>query len=181
MRQLIASVLAVILSAAVFGTGYVVAQQIERTSADDAPTRLASQVAAELSSGSTQTVDAAAPVDLGRSLAPFVVVVDRSGAVTDGTATLDGTAPALPAGVIASTRAAGRDAVTWQPRDGLRFATVEVAVGSHVVIAGQSLAPSERATDKLLALIAAAWFVTALVAVGGIYLSAAWAKVLRAR
>ena len=180
MRQLIAAVLAVLLSAAVFGTVYLVTQQIERAGADDAPARLASQVAAELTSGSTRTVDDAAPVDLGRSLAPFVVVVNRTDTVTNGTATLDGVPPTLPAGVMASTRATGRDAVTWQPREGLRFATVELAVGSRVVIAGQSLAPSENVTDRLAMVIVGAGFATALAAVAGIYISAAWVRTLRA-
>lgn len=179
MRQLVAAVLAVILSAAVFGTIYVVAQQMERAGADDAPERLASQVAAELSSGSTRTVDDAAPVELNGSLTPFVVVVNRAGVVTHGTATLDGQDISLPAGVVATARSAGRDAVSWQPREGLRFATIEIAVGSRVVIAGQSLAPSESRTDRLTVLIAIAWFVTSLLAVAGIYLSAAWSRALR--
>ena len=178
MRQLMAVLLAVVLTVGLFGTIYVVAQQLERQGADDVPQRLASQVAAELRTGSTETVDGAPAVDLGRSLAPFVEVVTRSGEVSHGTAMLDGVSPALPSGVLAAARREGSDAVTWQPRAGLRFATVELAVGSRVVVAGQSLAPNESRTEGIGLLILIAWAVTSLVAAGGIYLVTWWRTVV---
>ena len=164
-----------------FGTIFVVAQQVERQGADDAPQRLASQVAAEVRVGTTSTVDDAPGVDLGHSLAPFVVVVDASDSVAQGTASLEGAPLAIPRGVLQTARRSGSDAVTWEARDDLRFALVEIAVGSRVVVAGQSLAPSESRTDRLGLLVLIAWLGTSAAAVVGVYGDAAWARVVRGR
>lgn len=64
VKSLVAAVAAVLLTAAVFGTIYLVAQTIERQGADDAPDRLASQVAADPSAATE------APFDLGRGSMP---------------------------------------------------------------------------------------------------------------
>ena len=154
---------AIIVATILFGTIYVVAQQLDRLGANDAPLRLASQVAAELREGQTTTVDAQPHVDLSRSLAPFVVVEDAQGRASDGSGFLKGTLVSLPTGVLASAGKSGQDNVTWQPSPGLRFATVTLRVGDQFVSAGQSLKPSEDRDGTVRLLVGFGWLVSMLV------------------
>src|SRR5471032_789074 len=154
---------AIIVATILFGTIYVVAQQLDRLSANDAPLRLASQVAAELREGQTTTVDAQPHVDLSRSLEVFVVVEDAQGRASDGSGFLKGTLVSLPTGVLSSAAKSGQDNVTWQPASGLRFATVTLRVGDQFVSAGQSLKPSEDRDATVRLLVGFGWLVSMLV------------------
>ena len=163
-----APVIGAVVITAIFGSIYVVAQQVERQGANDAPLRLASQLASTNGSpGATAGAAAGDHVDLAKSLALFYVVYDSTGTPVSGTGYLDGALATLPHGVIEAARATGEDRVTWQPQPGLRFAAVAIASGANVIVAGQSLAPSESRTDAVGALLLAAWAGTiALLAVG---------------
>lgn len=163
-----APVIGAILITAIFGSIYVLAQQVKRQGANDAPLRLASQLASTSASGSVSANPSPSEsVELAHSLAVFSVVYDSSGHPVSGTGYLDGVLATLPHGVIDAARASGEDRVTWQPQPGLRFATVAVASGPNVIVAGQSLAPSESRTDALGVLLLAAWGGTiALLAAG---------------
>jgi hypothetical protein len=149
MRRYISWACAVIIVVLVTGVTYGVMQQIERQGADDTPLRLASQVAAELADGGSETVDGLPQVDLAHSLAPFVVVFGPDGTPVTGNGYLDGALATPPPGVINTARHGGEDDVTWQPARDLRFATVSIRAGDSVVMAGQSLAPSERRTSGI--------------------------------
>jgi len=145
-----------VIVTALFSSLYLVMQQIERQGADDAPGRLASQLASELTAGSGD--DASAPaVDLAASDSLFYVVYDRSDHPVAGTGQLDGSLATVPAGVLDQARRAGSNHVTWQDSAGRRFATVEQRAGDRVVLAGQSLAPTEDRVDRIGLLILAAW------------------------
>jgi len=155
------SAIAVIVTA-LFAALYLVMQQIERQGADDAPGRLASQ----LSDGSSVDDSATDQVDLASSDAVFYVVYDRSDRPVAGTGRLDGSLATPPAGVLDQARRAGSNHVTWQLGDGRRFATVERRAGDRIVLAGQSLAPTEARIDRIGALILAAWICVLLVGLG---------------
>jgi hypothetical protein len=157
---------AIVVTTILFGTVYVVAQQLDRLGANDSPLRLASQVAAELREGQTTTVDAQPHVDLSRSLAPFVVVEDAQGRASDGSGFLKGSLVSLPTGVLASAGKSGQDNVTWQPAPGLRFATATLRVGDQFVSAGQSLKPSEDRDGTVRLLVGLGWLVSMLVLAG---------------
>ncbi|MCU1585074.1 MAG: hypothetical protein JWM49_1630 [Microbacteriaceae bacterium] len=133
---------------------YGVMQQIERQGANDGPLRLASEVSSELARGSGTTIDAMPRVDLSNSLAPFVVVFGVDGKPSSGNGYLHGALASPPSGVISTARKAGQGSVTWQPSTGLRFATVSIRSGDRVVMAGQSLAPSEHRTESIGTIIA---------------------------
>jgi hypothetical protein len=154
---------AIVVATILFGTIYVVAQQLDRQGANEAPLRLASQVAAELREGQSTTVDAQPHVDLSRSLAAFVVVEDAQGSPTSGSGFLKGTLVSLPTGVLANAAKTGQDNVTWQPQAGLRFATVTLKVGNQFVTAGQSLKPSEDRDGNIQLLVGLGWLVSMLV------------------
>jgi hypothetical protein len=157
---------AIVVATILFGTIYVVAQQLDRQSANEAPLRLASQVAAELREGQMTTLDAQPHVDLSRSLAVFVVVEDAQGSATDGSGFLKGTLISLPTGVLANAAKTGQDDVSWQPQAGLRFATVTLKVGNQFVTAGQSLKPSEDRDSNVQLLVGFGWLVSMLVLCG---------------
>jgi hypothetical protein len=162
---------AIVVVTILFGTIYVVVQQLDRLSANDAPLRLASQVAAEVREGQSATLDAQPHVDLSRSLAAFVVVEDAQGAASAGSGFLRGSLVSLPTGVLASAAKTGEDNVTWQPQAGLRFATVTLRVGDQFVSAGQSLKPSEDRDGTFQLLIGVGWLMAMLVLGGTWYWS----------
>ena len=159
---------AIVVVTVLFGTIYVVAQQLDRLSANDAPLRLASQVLAELREGQKSTLDAQPHVDLARSLAVFVVVEDAQGRSSDGSGFLRGSLVSLPTGVLASAARSGKDDVTWQPSAGLRFATVTLKVGNQFVSAGQSLRPSEDRDGTFRLLVGLGWLAAMLI-LGGVW------------
>jgi hypothetical protein len=146
---------AFILTVSIFAI-YLTAQNLERSGADDAPERLASQVL------SNPPADPAR-VDLATSKAAFWVVYNADGTPTDGNGYLDGELAQLPKGVISTAIARGIDRVTWEPRDGLRFATVEIHDGDRVIAAGQSLEPSESRIDNVGLLLLLGWITSLML------------------
>jgi len=162
------------MAAAVLVTGlsaglYLVTQQSERQGADDAPARLVSQIASQLSQGDDVGVTADDPraVDIATSDEPFFVLYDAANRPVAGSGRLGGALPVIPAGVLTEARHTGADHVTWQTSDGRRFATIERRSGDNVVLGAQSLAPSEGRTDRLGLLILVAWFCLLAVVVVG--------------
>jgi hypothetical protein len=147
------------------GMTYGVMQQIERQGANDSPLRLATQVSSELARGSSTTIDGLPRVDLSNSFAPFVVVFGVDGKPTTGNGYLHGALAEPPPGVISAARKSGQGSVTWQPSTGLRFATVSIKSRNRVVMAGQSLAPSEHRTENIGTIVAAGGLGSVLILV----------------
>ena len=156
----------VFLPLAVVATGlaglvYLVAQQDGRWMANEPQVQLAEDAAARLDAGGAPGDQVGpASVDIARSLAPFVVVYGTADTILATDGTLDGQPPAVPAGVLASARATGRDAVTWQPRPGVRIATVTVAWNGGTVLAGRSLRLVEERADWLEMIVGSGWLAT---------------------
>ncbi len=156
------------------GLAYAAVQQDLRLGADDPQIQLAEDAAAALDAGAVPaSVVGATKVDVATSLAPFVVVFDDSGAVLATDGELDGNDPVPPLGVLESARLHPPDRVTWQPRPGVRVATVTVPLGAGTVLAGRSLREVERREDVVLVIAAGAWLVS-LGALAGASLLAAW-------
>jgi hypothetical protein len=175
-QTLVQWMLPIVVTSIIFGTIYVVTQQLDRLSANDDPLRLASQVAAELREGQTTTVNSQPHVDLERSLALFVVVENSQGSPTSGSGFLKNQLVSLPTGVLSNAAQTGRDDVTWEPEHGLRFATVTLKVGDQFVSAGQSLAPSEDRDNTFRQLIGFGWLASMIVICGSLY----WLRRVRA-
>ena len=136
------------------GIAFLAVQQDLRIGANDVPQQLAEDAVAALDSGADPTtVVAAKPVSIERSLAPFVVVYGPDGHVLATDGTLDGRPPALPPGVLQSAQDTGRDAVTWQPRSGVRVATVAIPWAGGTVVAGRSLRAIESRIDSIQLLV----------------------------
>ena len=155
---------AVVLTALV-GLVYVSVQQDQRSLANDPQLQIAEDAAARLSSGAQpQTVVTGLKVDLATSLAPFVTVVGPGNDVLASTATLNGTTPLPPVGVLDAARASGNDTVTWQPASNVRQAIVVVPFdasgGKGVVVVGRSLRAIEQRETVTMLASGAAWVAT---------------------
>jgi hypothetical protein len=132
---------------------YGVAQQMIRLGANTLPLQMAEDAAADLERGITpQAVIPKYNVNIETSLAPFMIVYDDKGEIISTNAVLGAKVPGLPTGVLNYTREHKENRITWQPKAGVRAATVVIRnTGDKpgFVIAGQSLREAEKLVDKL--------------------------------
>ena len=129
-----------IATAGVCGLIYLTVQQSLRMGANDPQIQMVEDAVSALNGGAS--VDSIVPVtrvELASSLAPFIIVFDGSDKVVACSATLHGSVPVYPAGVLDYTRQNGEDRVTWQPENGVRMATVVERYDKGFVLAGRSL------------------------------------------
>jgi hypothetical protein len=153
-----------VATTAVCGLVYLGVQQNYRMSLNDPQVQLAQDAAARLDSGASPGgVVGNSKIDADKSLAPFVIVFGTDNAVLASSARLDGTTPKLPSGVLDAARAKGRNAVTWQPRPGVRIASASSATkDGRVVVAGRNMREVEARIDALTKIVAAAWLAALL-------------------
>ncbi|WP_028275194.1 hypothetical protein [Arthrobacter sp. I3] len=162
-RMSIAWLTAAVVVSLIFGSVYASFQQLGRRTANDAP---AAAAAAQLQTLGAETVPPPR-VELNPESGIFVITYGPDDQPVSGTATLHGTLPALPAGVLQTARTAGSDAVTWQPEPGLRMAVVARSAAGKVIVAGQSLAPYEDRDRMLLVFLTAGWLGSMVVLAAG--------------
>jgi len=145
---------------------YATVQQAHRQGANDPQIQAAEDAARALAGGvSPRAVAGGAPVDLALSLTPWTTVFDAANRVLASNAVLDGRTPAPPPGVLESARAEGENRVTWEPRSGVRSATVSTAVrgGSRMVVTvGRSLREVEVREGRLELFVVASWLAASL-------------------
>ena len=149
-----------IATAGLCGLAYLTVQQSLRMGANDPQIQMAEDAASALNGGAS--VDSVVPttrVELATSLAPFMIVFDGSGKVLAASATLHGSVPAYPSGVLDYTRQKGEDRVTWQPESGVRMATVVVKYDQGFVLAGRSMREVEIRIDNIQTLCGLAMLV----------------------
>jgi hypothetical protein len=152
---------------------YAAGQQSLRKNANDPQVQIAEDAATRLDGGTqANAVLPAQSVDLGRSLAPFVIVFGRDGTQLASSARLDGVSPQPPSGVLS---AAKRSEITWAPRPDVREAAVIVPYRDGHVLSGRSLRLVEQREDALGQLTIL--FFTAMILVSGFgSLAAAWLR-----
>ncbi len=147
------------------GTSYLTAQQVMRHSANDPQEQMAGDAAAALERGrSPEELVSGDTVDIGRSLAPFLILFNEDGTPVASNARLDGAVPKPPRGVFCSC-GGGENRVTWRPRRGVRIASVIVhhaGAEPGYVLAGRSLRESERRTARLGAVLLILWVLALL-------------------
>jgi hypothetical protein len=125
------------------GAASLTVQQMLRHGANQPQIDMADFYAGEIVAG-REPASAISPagVDLERSLQPFVIFYDDAGKPGPGTGYLERALPVPPAGVFDFVRSQGSERVTWQPRPGVRLATVITRVSGKTpgfVLAGRSL------------------------------------------
>lgn len=150
------------------GICYVAVQQTLRQSANDPQIQMAEDAAAALARGEApETIcESSKKIDMARSLAPFLIIFDENGHSVVSTVQLSGQTPVPPAGVFPYAKTHGENRVTWQPRPGVRNATVIVHYAgqkSGFVLAGRSLRKVEARVSAIGHLIATGWAVSLFV------------------
>src|SRR5262249_54008481 len=129
---------------------YLAVQQTLRESANDPQIQMAEDAATLFSSGaalSPALLQPAQPIDVAKSLAPFMIFYDDDERVVASTGALRGQPPSPPPGVFDYVRQNGEERGTWQPEPGVRIASVVVrANGTRAgfVLAGRSLREVEK-------------------------------------
>jgi len=150
---------------AMCGLVYLTVQQVLRQGANDPQIQLSEDFAASLTSSKAPSGEfPAQQVEISTSLAPFVMIFDDNGKVLVSNALLDGKTPQYPVGVFDYVRQHGQDRVTWQPREGVRHATVVTRysgpAGLGFVMAGRSLREVEERSTFFLQVCAIACILT---------------------
>lgn len=157
---------ALVAAAALALLVHVAVQQAHRGGADDPQIQLARDAARALAHGADPRAVAGGPtVDIAASGAVWTSIFDASNRVLASTAALDGRIPSPPSGVLEAARAKGENRISWQPRRGVRSATVSVAVAGAsrmVVTVGRSLRQVEVREGQLGTLVAAGWLAASL-------------------
>jgi len=143
------------------GLVYAAVQQNYRMGFDGPQVQLAQDAAGRLDAGaSPENIVTSGTVDIGSSLAPFVIAYAADNSVLAATGELHGTAPKPPAGVLDAARTKGSNRVTWQPEADVRIASVSFAAkNGRVVLAGRNMREMELRVDALTQMTAIAWVV----------------------
>ena len=145
---------------------YASVQQAYRQGANDPQIQIAEDAARAVAHGADPaSLVSGAPVDIGASAAVWTAVVDGEDRALAANLRLDGHTPLPPAGVFADARRNGENRVTWQPRPGVRSATVSVQVSGAsraVIVVGRSLRDTEWRVDRLGLMALAAWLDTSV-------------------
>lgn len=159
----------VAIATVIFGTIYVVGQQILRQSANDPQIQMAEDGADKLLNGAVPADLMPADrsqIDMAKSLAPFVMIFDDKNVLLESSANLHGQSVSLPIGVFEYAKTNGDDRFTWQPEPGVRNAVVlEYHAGAHpgFVLVGRSLREIEIRSDNLLLLAGFGWIVSVVI------------------
>jgi hypothetical protein len=141
------------------GLIYGEAQHALRSSANDPQVQMAEDAAGRLDAGSSpQAVLPQESVELASSLAPYLIVYDRSGRILGSSVTVHGGPPHFPEGVFSNVPRGDVETVTWQTSNGERSATAVAAYNGGYVVAGRSLREVEKRDSDSLLLAALGWF-----------------------
>ena len=176
LRRALVSFLPVVTATSlVIAFVYATEQQNLRTGANDPQVQLAEDAAARLDAGANPNdVLPSQPVDMARSLAPFLIVFDRGGKPVASSAQLEGTTPQPPPGVLTAVSGSRRNQLTWAPRPEVREAAVIVAYRDGHVLVGRSLRLVEE-RETALGQLAIVFLVALIVVTGLVSLGVAWA------
>ncbi len=147
---------------------HVISQQTIRQSANDPQIQIAEDISAALNKGKQPSdINSQDKIDIGQSLAAYVMVYDAQGKPMASTGLLDGNIPNLPTGVFEAAKNNGRNMISWKPKNHLRVALVVVPYNNGYVAAGRSLREVEIRLVNLNKILVVFWVVAMLV-IGGI-------------
>ena len=140
---------------------YFVAHQNLRQNANDPQIQIAHDVVMKLEDGQYATeIVPTELVDLSKSLNTFIIVFDTNNVPLASNAKLDNTVPTVPEGVLVYAQNHGENRLTWQPKPGVRIATIVTKYSgkaSGTVLVGRSLTEVEKREDMLLNHIILGW------------------------
>ena len=143
---------------------YTTVQQALRQGSNDPQIQMAEDAAYALDNGSAlDLVIPGSKVEMGQSLAPFIVVYDVEGNPVAGSGLLNGRLPDYPKGALDTAEQDGENRVTWQPNAAVRVASVVVPYNQGFVMAGRNLREVEERESQTEMFAGLTWLL-ALVA-----------------
>ena len=164
--------LSAIILTGIFSTMYVLVQQQGRMQANDTPALLATQVAELLDAGlGLQSASPSLKTDLANNPMPFVIIYDTKGKAVGGSGYLDKKLAVAPKSMLQHAKADRNNTVTWQPKSGVRIASVTIKAKDYYVLGGQSLKATEDHASQLLKLTALGYGASLAVLAGYVCLS----------
>ena len=140
---------AALLVCIVFATVFVAITETIKFDANNPQIQLATEAADALNGGKEPTDVVSGRVNLGSSLAPFTIVYSKTGKAVAGNGYLDGQLPTVPENLLISSDLSGYHAGIWQPRDGLRFATVVTTSSQYYVLSGRSTLEVDQLISRI--------------------------------
>lgn len=144
---------------------YLVTQQALRLAANELPVELAIQTFLDLSHHqNTKIMLPTGPVDISKSLNPFVIIYDRKMNLVATTALIHNQKPLYPKEVLKELTHQNEIRVTWQPKPNLRFASVAIKYQNGYIVSGRSLLETEKLINQIEKIVIRAWFAGALFA-----------------
>jgi len=149
---------AAIIVTGIFLTIYATVQQAHRSGANDPQLQLARDIDAKISNN--KPFDQLLPadsIDISTSMGNFVTLYNANGEPVHSTGMLENKFPQLPSGVFDFTRNNKEDVFTWQPRKGVRIATVLEATPNGFIAVGRSLREVEVREGNLVNIVVIAW------------------------
>ncbi len=149
----------------IFGTIYATTQQQLRMSGNDPQVQLAHDLAPQVTGDKLPKAADTGNVDIGTSLAPFVVVYNKAGEPVAGSGYLHGQLPQIPKGVLTASQNRSDNRVTWQPESGVRIASITVASTDHYVVVGRSLKEVENRSQSIFKIVIFGWLLTSAITV----------------
>jgi len=155
----------ILIITGIFFSVHVITQQMLRQTANDPQIQLSEDIASTLAEGKDATALLPRKIELTNSIAPFVIIYDKSGNVVSSTVRLSGKIPELPQGVLEYTKATGQNRLTWQPATNVREAVVVTYFNNKsegYVLAGRSLREVEIREDNILRLAGMGWLATVI-------------------
>ena len=164
-------VLSVLILTSIFSTMYALVQQQGRMQANDTPTLLATQVAKQLDAGLGLSSVNMGATDLANKPVPFVIVYDKQGKAVGGSGYLDKKLAVAPKSMLQHAKINRNNVVTWQPKAGVRIASVTVAAKDYYVLGGQSLKSTEDHATQLLKLTILGYGISLVLLLGYVCLS----------
>ncbi len=102
-------------------------------------------------------------IDPSKSLSNFAIIFNDEGHPVASSASLDGRIPIPPQGVFDYVRSKGEDRFTWEPRRGVRIATVVLKYGRGFVLVGRSLKEVESLEDWIFKMVFITWIGTLFI------------------
>jgi hypothetical protein len=98
-------------------------------------------------------------------MAPFIIIYDQYGEVVAGNGYLDNQIPKVPIGVLSATKNHQLNQVTWEPKSGVRIASVSRQEGNYYVLGGRSLEDTEHYIKWFGQWVLGIWVITLILIV----------------
>lgn len=139
------------------GLIFISSQQVLRLLADDPQIQITQDVAASLKAGADPTQLSPSQLDIKTSVAPFVIIYDKSGKALAASGQLDNKTPVPPKEVFDKAKNSGQNRFTWEPASGVKHAAIVASYDKGFVLAARSLMQTEERLKAILMIVGLGW------------------------